>query len=226
VEGIPPGTVLAHAEFPEDLTCPWCSHKPTFRNANGLRGHAHGKHGIRWDTPRHYKQYKGLAELAADGALTEPEDRETLEPWHMIAITQHELFGLSFNEVARRMGRSSGDYLKRLARSKPGLSLQEKLHSLFDSPDKIATFLLKANAIDVTMDFLAALEWAKDARDYIAVHKMTKDLLTFAGLGEKKEKSDDGSKTIHLHLDLSSLSVPEVKTSYELLEAEIEEEEV
>lgn len=88
------------------------------------------------------------------------------------------------------------------------------------TPEQVAEITLKAASVNATQDYMTALEWAKEARDYQAVHRMTKDLLDFADVGQKKD-SGDGGRTIHIHLDAKDLDSPEVDTEFEVLDAEV-----
>lgn len=220
VEGIAPGTILPLAAFPDDLRCPWCDpdhERPAFKTEHALRGHAHGKHGIRWEHPE--KEPKsGTPNYAL---MVQPRDRTTLKPWHMIGIAMHELYGLTWEEVGDKMGKGH-TVLSDIARSPAGSAFRERLLELAESPEAVALLLMKANSINVTADFFVALEWAKEARDYAAVHRMTKDLLTLAGAEERKQEPEDsGARELHIHLDAKDLNVPFISSSVKVLEAEI-----
>ncbi len=220
VDGIAPGTILPLGEFPDELRCPWCRDKEdskTFKTENALRGHAHGKHGIRWEHPEKIEKPDRYA------LMTQPKDREDLKPWHMIGLAMHELYGLSYEEVGDRLGRGH-TVLCDIGRSPAGERFRGRLKELCETPEAVALLLMKANAINVTADFFAALEWAKEARDYVAVHRMTKDLLVLAG-AEESQKEDKGKQTqeLHIHLDARDLTVPYVTSSMVMLDAEVVE---
>lgn len=221
VEGIAPGTVLPLGEFPDELRCPWCQGKENgekFKTENALRGHAHSKHGIRWELPE-------KPEHARDGPayalMTQPKDREDLKPWHMIGLAMHELYGLTWEEIGDRLGRGH-TVLSTISHSPAGTRFRGRLKEMCETPEAVALLLMKANAINVTADFFAALEWAKEARDYVAVHRMTKDLLVLAGAEEsQKEEKGAQKQELHIHLDARDLAAPYVTSSMVMLDAEI-----
>lgn len=220
VPGYAPGCILPLASFPDDLYCPFCDPEKEgkkFKTENGLRGHAHGKHAIRWEIP----EREPKPDAAPYSLMTLPRDRETLKPWHMIGIAMHELYGLTWEETGDKMGRGH-TVLSQIAHSPAGSAFRERLLELTETPEAVALLLMKANSINVTADFFAALEWAKDARDYVAVHKMTKDLLTMAG-AEERQTADSKTEVreLHIHLDAKDLELPFISSSSQLMEAEV-----
>lgn len=150
------------------------------------------------------------------------EERERLTPSLALGIIIHDLYGLTWKEVAERIRDGRGyDNFRRSARSPAGKRLREQIQELADHPKELAKLYMQAQSMDVTVDFLAALQWAKDARDYRAVHSMTKDLLQFAGLRTDEKKESVSQQAIHIHLDAGSLDTPAVQTSYEVVEADV-----
>lgn len=218
VDGIPPGTILPLADFPDELRCPWCEDGKLFKNESGLRGHAYGKHGLRWEIP---PDDKPNGPLVPYGKMTAPIDRVNLKPWHMIGIAMHELYGLSWTEVGERLGRGH-TVLSDIGRSPAGVAFRERLLQLAETPESVALLLMKANSLNVTADFMTALEWAKEARDYAAVHRMTKDLLTLAGAEERQTpETKQNVQELHIHLDAKDLAAPIVTSTVKVLDADI-----
>lgn len=217
VPGIKPGTILPASQFPADLRCPYCPDQPAFRSSSALRGHAHGKHGIRWEVTKKYPEKLDRA------TMTKPEERETLKPWHMMAIAMHDLFGYTWKEVAKRIGRSESN-LQAVAKSPAGRRMREHLSRMVDTPEKVANLLLRATSVGATVDYISAMEWAREARDYDALYRMSKDLLKIAGAEAetKKESSDQQNVAIHIHLDSNSMEEPFVTSDY--IEAEVVED--
>lgn len=224
VDGIPPGTILPLSMIPDDLRCPWCldeKDSKAFKNENGLRGHAHGKHGIRWEKPEPVAPPAGYPDYSL---MVMPKDRETLKPWHMIGIAMHDLYGLTWEEVGDRMGRGH-TMLSQVGLSPAGKAFRQRLRDMTQTPEAIALMLMKANSLNVTFDYMQALEWAKEARDYAAVGRMTKDLLSLAGAEEKQVEEDQGKELhYHIHLDGNSLEAPFVTSTHQLLDAEVVDE--
>jgi hypothetical protein len=146
------------------------------------------------------------------------KEREELRPWHALGLIMHDLYGYTYKEVADRLRNGKGaETLRQVAQSPAGKRLKERVAELIDSPDKIAKLFIQASSLDVTSDFLVALEWAKEARDYRAVYAMTKDLLRIASVSEDSKASERPS-AVHIHLSGGSLDAPIVKTDYEIVE--------
>lgn len=148
-------------------------------------------------------------------------ERETLKVWHYHAIAKKYIYGLTWEEVGKIFNKSKG-YLSSLACSPAGRRFREKIQNM--EPEQIAEITLKAASVNATQDYMMALEWAKEARDYQAVHRMTKDLLDFADVGSKKDQGS-GGRTIHIHLDAKDLESPEIETDFQVLDAEVLDED-
>lgn len=150
----------------------------------------------------------------------EARERQELKVWHYHMIAKKYVYGKTWKEVGEEFGKSA-QYLSRIANSPAGKEFRAKIENM--EPEQVAEATIKAASVDATHDFMIALEWAKEARDYKAVRKMTKDLLEFADVGDKGG-GDGGGQTIVLNLDASSLESPEVETDYQELEAEVIDE--
>jgi len=156
--------------------------------------------------------------LALRDTLPSEEERETLTPWVALGLIMHDLYGYSYKEVCEKIRNGKGAAtLAKSAKSPAGRRLRATIMELADNPVELTKLYMKAQSMDVTADFLLALEWAKEAHDYRAVHQMTKDLLNLATVsGDSKQREQP--QVVHIHLESGSLDIPIVKTDYEVLD--------
>ena len=172
------------------------------------------------DTDSDDKPERGSTEalqVFRETKFTPPEERESLTLWIALGIIMHDLYGLTWKETCRRVRGGKGyDTLRKSAASPAGKALREKIAGLADKPEKLSALLINAESMNLTVDFLLALDWAKEAHDYKAVHQMTKDLLKIAGVDEPKEKQTP--QTVHIHLEGGSLDIPTIQTEYEVVD--------
>lgn len=166
------GTLLPLSEFPAStpeglVPCPFCD--LSFKNSTGLRGHAYNLHGIKWEK-------KPPAEWIAKAYKVDLEDLEVLKPWMSMGISMHVMYGWTWEEVATKIGHNV-DSLRKVSRSPAGRRLREKLQEMFEQPEQVAKLILMSNQVNATVDYLVALEWAKEARDYNAVARMTEKMM-------------------------------------------------
>lgn len=226
VEGIPAGTILPYAEFPEGppFTCPWCDSSRTFKGANGLRGHAMAKHGIKWEpsgkmseTRRDWLAKKGL--LKFDGLKP---GENNLKGWMHMAVYLREVNDYNHAEIAHKLGKRP-DVIEKFFKSPASVDCVEFVrHKLNEDPVGLARMAMQAKSYDATMDFLFALEWAKNAQDYDAVHRMTRDLLKATAVMQP-DPEDATKQTIVINIgEGRTLDIPTVEVDYEIVEADVE----
>ena len=165
------------------------------------------------------KQLTKISDLKHE--MTVPEKRETLTPWLILGMAMHDLYGYTYKEVVDKIRGGKGEStLSKSAISPAGKRWRAKIADLVSSPEKLSKVLIQAASLDVTADFIMALEWAKDARDYRAVHSMTKDLLAVAGISGDEKKKPDAPTAVHIHLESKSLDIPAVEMDYEIVDEE------
>jgi len=145
---------------------------------------------------------------------------EHLKPWQAVAIVQHELYGMTWKQVAEPLGKSE-NYLCALGNSPAGQRLRQYVTDMCDQPEAIALMLMKAATVNFTADYMTAIQWAKDAKDYAVLHRMLKDALVLAGAEDRKNEKATGKVEYHIHLDGGTLDEPKVLTKHEVLEAEV-----
>lgn len=200
IEGLPWGTTLPFEEFPKDLRCPWCPESPRiYRSSKGLRGHAAGKHGIFW-TPTPWDELsESYKVMLTERRLYMAGDYTKLQAWHMLGISMVELLGYTWEEAAKELGRyAQSKKLAKAAASDAGLAYIAELHAKVANPAEVARMMLTEQSAAAGVSFLMALEWAKEAHDYDAVHRMTKDLLKVSAVMEPEE--DRGNRTIQVFI--------------------------
>lgn len=205
------------AEFPLDLICPACAAGP-FKTDSGLRGHAHSKHKIKWEMkPPSVKTKAGKA-LSSLRDAREETDPLKLKAWHRLAIAQHVAYDYSYDEIAAKFGRTS-EYIGKIGRSPAGKKFAADLEAMMEDPVAVLKLVLAQSSLGLHEDQMAALQWAKENKDYNSVHRIVEAL--WNRVPELREADAKAApQEIHLHLGANALTVPEVKTSFERVEDE------
>jgi len=165
-----------------------------------------------------------MADTSSSKAITAKErfakypdthERETLKPWHTVALVRHWLFGESAASIAKDMGRGAST-IADLTRCPAALRLKVYLDDKAGDPVQLAKDMAKGNSLGVTMDWYMALEWAKEARDYRSVAQMTKDLAALGGVQAIPPKQEiETSKTIRIVFEGDSLDTKTVEAEWE-----------
>jgi hypothetical protein len=157
----------------------------------------------------------------------QPTERETLLPWHTVAIIRHHLYNEQWKDIAK-IFKCSANYISRVGKSPAGRRLKTRLEEGISDPVEFAKEVAQANALDVTLDRYMALEWAKEEGDAKLVDSIAKDLAAIGGVQpepKKVEKAETVQPTIHIHLPSESLELPSVEASYEVIEDESDDDE-
>lgn len=211
---------LPFDEIPLDLICPVC-HKGPYQTENGLRGHAYGSHKLKWQTkpkpPKPPRPWKASMKDTAD-----LKDVADLKAWHRMAILQHHILGTSWAKIGAVMGKSTS-HMTEVAASPAGEKFRAELDELVQDTPALVRMAIQAGSLGLAVDDAAALEWAKDAKDYAFVHKFVQDYFKIAGVVEPQEKNTQ--QAIHLHLTTDALSIPTIQTSHEEIKALVEGED-
>lgn len=164
--------------------------------------------------------------------LPKPEEKTSLLHWQHLGIIMHELFGLSYKEVAERIRGGKGkDTLQRVANSPAGKALREQLQDKLTDTDWLVKNLLKSNEIEAVVDEALAREMARRAGDYKQLHAMNKNIGLHRILQQQASpKSTDQQPTIVLQIN-GSAGTAEIleehpnEVSYELLESVNQEDD-
>lgn len=196
---------LPLSQVPEDLTCTLCSPPKQMQKLSGYKGHMSSVHGIlfeqvqREDQPAYWRQATG------EEAPTEPNQ---LPVWVKMALVRQELYGESATAVCKTMGKGVETLLwyRKTPAAKKAI---EEIRAFTDMKTLVKTFMESATA-QMYMDWLMALEWAKEARDHKMVHTMIKDI----GLQPilKDDRQQTGPTTLILNLGTNDLKAIEAKS--------------
>lgn len=157
---------------------------------------------------------KSLALAKYPRHAKEMETLEELKPWHCIALARHELYGQPYTEVGKEM-KHSAETIKAVAKSPAGKAFIAKVTEELRDPVKLVKDLMKSDSLEMHLMWLQARDWAFQAKDYEAIHKMAKDI----GL---QPVLDDAGKTgptrIILNMNMQDLGSMPVKTSFSIVE--------
>lgn len=146
---------------------------------------------------------------------------EQLRPWHCVALARHVVYGQPFTDVGKEM-KHSVDSIRAVAKSPAGQAFIAKMTQELTDPVKLVKDLMKSDSLEMHLMWLQARDWAYQAKDYEAIHKMAKDI----GLQPVMEDSNKAGPTkISLHLNMNDLGSPQVRTTFQVMEAEVVEEE-
>lgn len=151
-------------DIPNDYTCtePYCGAGP-FKSEQAFIGHMSGKHRIKYELKR--PDLKLMRE-----ALTDTK----LKTWHKYALAKNVVYGMSLEKVAKELGKNP-QTLRDVARTPSGQEYIVELDSQSDAVSVVRN-LLQSESLNMYLDWLLAFGWAKENRDYDAVHRMVKDL--------------------------------------------------
>ena len=207
---------LPLAEFPLDLRCPACGKGP-FKTEGGLRGHAHGSHKILLENRPQRKSHDGKKDWKEDLVkIEDAEDPIVLKPWQRLALIRNIMYNETLEESAKHFNRSV-DYLKTTSASKVGKAFRAEIEEILGNPVQLLKIVLAQSSLGLHEDQMAALEWAKENKDYNSVHRIIEDLWNRVPELREGDKAA-APQELHLHLSTDALTIPEVKTSYEVVE--------
>lgn len=213
---------LPRSDIPPDYKCPFeaCTWRRPENKRPELtyRNHMAAMHGIYYEkaVPSAVSQ-----KLAAYPKYTDSlREAEDLKPWHCVALARHVVYGQQFTDIGKEM-KHSAQAISQIAKSPAGQAFIAKMTEELKDPVKLVKDLMKSDTLEMHLMWLQARDWAFQAKDYEAIHKMAKDI----GLQPVVEDGGkNGPTKISLHLNMTDLSAPAVRTSYQLMEAEIVEE--
>lgn len=218
---------LPRSDIPPDFKCPYpaCGFSPkpdSKRPELAFRSHMGVNHNVHYETAMPSAVAMKLAKLGGARYDTDLATLEDLKPWHCTALARHVVYGQAFSEVAKEMpGKHSPESIRAVAKSPAGQAFMEKMTQELRDPVKLVKDLAKSDSFEMYVMWLQARDWAYQAKDYEAIHKMAKDI----GLQPMLEdQAKSGPTKISLHLNMSDLASTPVKTSYSYMEAEVVEE--
>lgn len=190
-------TLYPRSEIPVSLICPLCvDATKSFANELSYRGHMRMKHNIAYERmPESERNGMSVEQLKG---LPDTLELTTLKPYMQLAIARHELYGFSWEEIADDMGRSA-QHLSKCARSPAGQAYIASLGDIMGDTKAVVKMLIESAQLGMYADWMAALEMAKGARDYKAIHTMMKDVGLQPMLAETQR--DAGPRTIVINVD-------------------------
>lgn len=205
--------------IPADLTCILCEERRErpFAHEGAFRGHMWSCHQILYER----REPKGR-EKPDWSELQQSELRTTLEPWHAVAIAQHELFGKPWSQIAEEMRGGRGAHtMREVSESPAGEALRTKIADIVGDPMQLVKLLMQEHMLQAFADHLAAREWARDAKDYKALHAMNRDIDLMPLLETMKKPQQMGTPTLVVQLNGGKLDTAEIKTDYVVVDAEV-----
>lgn len=150
------------------------------------------------------------------------EPRERLEfsdlpTWVRTAAALKYLLGLSWKDAAERVGKKAGSV--RSYKASPAFTAwRYELEEASKDPKAMAELVLKAHALGVSLDYLAAFQKAVEANDYKEVGAQARDLLDRIGI-QKKDSRRNAPAQLHITIaGGGSIDVPVVEAEWEEIE--------
>lgn len=157
------------------------------------------------------------------GKQNEREDPADLPGWVKVALIRYELYGYTWQEVAKLAGRSYNS-LQKFKKSPAAKKWREITRERLQDPDFIAESLLRAETLGASLDYIWAMDRARELGDYKEVRLAAKDLLASEGLlkthQSQKPTIDAGSITINLQLPpgINQLEPVVIESEHEILQ--------
>lgn len=210
---------LPRSEIPAALICQLCEDElRAFDTELAFRGHMSSKHGVL------YERDESSMDLEAKRAdFVDPETLTKLKPYMALAIARHEVYGETWQQVAEQMGKSAG-HLAAAARSPAGLEFKAQLQDIVGNPKSIVKMMMDSATLQMYMDWMTALQWAKDARDFKTVHTMLRDVGLQPVL--KDLERDAAPPTLIINMpEMPQAALTPTTSTYEIVGAEADESE-
>ena len=205
------------SDIPRDLVCVLCEDRKTpFKSELAYRAHMASKHQVRYALKITQVERNKLLDLKNNPPPQEPQE---LKPWHRLAIVKHEIYGESWDDIAKEHGKS-GNTIRDIAKTPAGLKCIDEIREI-TSIKGLTKMLLENSQLQMFEDWLVAKEWAIQARDYKTLHAMLKDV----GLQPTLEqtKKDDRPQTVVINLGSADLQPVVNKSTYTIVEADYAE---
>jgi hypothetical protein len=202
---------LPREDIPASLTCKVCGFGPA-KNESGFRNHMAAKHNIKYERD---PATKALDKLRSQKSrVKEYKETSELLPWHMVALAKHVTYGASYKAIGKDMGRSAAQ-IGAVASSEAGQKYMEELREQISNPKLMVRNLMEASSLKVFADAMVALEWAKESKDYAAIHRFAKDIGLKSILDQDKEQMT--AAVVQINLGSNDLASVPIETSYEVV---------
>jgi hypothetical protein len=151
------------------------------------------------------------------------ENIADLPSWVKVACVKYELMGLTWREAAEEMNKKDGT-LRKYAKSPAVKKWREEVRKSIDDPRFLADVILRASEMEASLDYLWALDKAKQVGDYKEVRLATKDLLASAGILKlsSQHANEPGANIITINLQLppglKQLEAPTIESDFSVIE--------
>jgi len=202
-------------DIPKDNICPepYCGAGP-FKNQSGFIGHMAAKHRIKYE-----KVVRDQAMAWYD--RVDPNKPPKFQTWHRFALAKHAMYGQSYEKIAKELGKST-ESLRKIAQTEEGKKYIAQLEDQASDPAQMIRNLMSSDVLNKYLDWQLAFEWAKEQRDYDAVHKMVKEIGLKDIIGDELAQQ---AQQITINLAGTDLAAGGGSTSHEIiLDAEFEDE--
>lgn len=210
---------LPRADIPPNYACPYpaCGFKPPAESKRPeltYRNHMAMTHGVYYEKAPPSAVAQKLALAKANRYADDLQAIEQLKPWHCVALARHVVYGQPYSEVAKEMKHSAAS-VQAVAKSPAGKEFIARATQELSDPVKLVKDLMKSDVFAKQMDWMQAWEWAMQAKDYEAVHRMAKDIGLQPALDDAQKA---GPTKIILNMNMNDLGSPQVKTSFSIVE--------
>lgn len=139
---------------------------------------------------------------------------EELKPWQCVALARHVMSDWTFTQIGKET-RHSPDTISALVKSPAGQAFIAKLNEECADPVKLVKNLLAGDTVNKWAGWQMAWDWAVQAKDYEAIHKMAKDIGLQPALEQKQAV---GPTKISLHLNMHDLGAPQTRSTFTVIE--------
>ena len=192
---------------PEDNICPECGKEA--KNKAGLMAHARSMHGTI------YAKSDGIQKWA------KAQDLERLQPWHMIGLLHRWLYGTPYKVWCDEFRNGKGAAtLTQAAGSPAGKRFRIQFDEIANDTTAMMRMVMELSTPEAYADEAFARYLARQAKDYEALHRFNKDI-GLKQLLDSTSKESDTPPQIVINIQGDGFSDQEVKTSFEVLEAEV-----
>lgn len=210
--------------IPANYVCPDCGKGP-FKNEHAFRGHMSGKHRILYEsrqkTPQQAYKLAKLKKLEA----REFNEITDLEPWMKLCLARMTLYGVSKQQALDSIRDGKGkDTFNQVAKSPAALAYIELIEKSCDDIGLVVGSLMRDSMLDIYAGWVLSFQAAVESRDHKLVHAMARDIGLKPALAQFSDSAPTTPATIVINLGSNDLASPEVKTSYEALDAEIDDD--
>jgi hypothetical protein len=215
---------LPRSDIPPDFRCPYPDCQFQGKVELSYRGHMHSSHGVLYEKKGADTNSVRASLARYDTKLEELKELDQLAPWHCVALARHITYGQPFAEVVKEMpGKHSADSIRAVAKSPAGQAFLQKASENLKDPVQAVKNLMASDVFSKHMDWLQAWEWAMEAKDYEAIHRMGKDIGLAPALDSQQKA---GPTKIVLNMQMGDLGATQIPTRFEMVkDAEFSVEE-